>query len=359
MKVAILHDYLNQNGGAERVLRVFLEIFPAADLFTLIYDKNKFPEFSKQIKKTSFLDMPLARKNHLPFVPFMPLAALFMKGIGEYDLVISSTNGYAKAFPVKAGFHISYYHAPLRYAWENKDFFNGPEKIITTPLSKILKFWDKKTSKNIDLFLTNSNFIKEKINKYYNREAEVVHPPVDENVFFYEPKEKKEDFYLMVGRLVSYKRFDLGINVFNRLNKNLKIIGCGPEEKKLKKIAGKNIKFLSNEPDNGLKTLYNRARALIFPQAEDFGIVAAEAQACGLPVIAYKSGGALEIVEDNKTGLFFEHQTENAIKKAISNFENKSFDRRYIAHSALRFSKSRFKDKIKETINRELINPHG
>jgi len=366
MRVAIFHDYLNQFGGAERVLEALLEIFPEADLYTLFYDKEKtLGIFEDKVKKTSFLDNHLVRKRHRFLIPLMPLAAQTIKIEKGYDLIISSSAGYAKGFNYTHNpsytYHISYCHSPLRYAWEidylkNLPFAPQPLKeFIGKPIAKWLREWDRKAAQKVNVFIANSHFIAQKIKSYYQRQAFVVHPPVDLNKFYYQPSERNEDknYFLMVGRLLYYKGFDLGILAFNRLRLPLKIVGAGPEMKKLKKLAiSRKIEFISPVTDSELRKIYNNAKALIFPQIEDFGLVAAEAQACGLPVIAFNGGGAREIIENRKTGLFFEQQTARAIIDAVRDFERMSFDREYIANQARRFSKEEFKKKIVDVINK-------
>ncbi len=364
MKVAVFHDYLNQFGGAERVLQTILEMFPDADLYTLLYDEKKtFGLFQKNIKGTSFIDIPIVRKKHRAFIPFMPFAAGFLKIKGKYDLIISSSAGYAKGFGMYRKkddvYHICYCHSPLRYAWEidylkNLSFSpRSMSKDMLRPIARWLQRWDKKASEGVNVFIANSGFIAEKIKSYYGREAEVIYPPVNLKNFFFELKEHKEDFYLMAGRLLYYKGFDLGIQAFNRMKKRLKIIGRGPEEKKLRQLANPAyIEFLNSVSDKELKEYYNAARAFIFPQIEDFGLVAAEAQACGTPVLAFNIGGGGEIVEHGKTGLVFKKQTTDAIIETVHDFEGRIFDRESIGKSAQRFSDVEFKKKLFEVVQR-------
>jgi len=366
MRIAIFHDYLNQLGGAERVLEALFEIFPDADLYTLFYDKDKtFRIFENKVKKTSFLDCRLVRHHHRFFIPLMPLAAETINIDKNYELIISSSAGYAKGFNYPNNsyvYHICYCHSPLRYAWEIEYLKEIPfvpyliKKFLGQPFAKLLRKWDEKASQKVNLFIANSYFIAQKIKSYYKRQAFVVYPPVDLKKFYYESNlknSKERDYFLMVGRLLHYKRFDLGVLAFNRLRLPLKIVGRGPEIKKLKKLAtSKQIEFISSATDEDLRKIYNNAKALIFPQIEDFGLVAAEAQACGLPVIAFNGGGAKEIVENRKTGLFFEQQTVEAIIEAVKNFERLNFDREYIASQAKRFSKEEFKRKIVDVINK-------
>jgi glycosyltransferase involved in cell wall biosynthesis len=351
MKIAVLHDYLNQYGGAERVLKVILEMFPEADLYTLLYDPEKLPmDFSKNFKKASVLNNKLVINNHRLFIPFMPFITDRLQSLDNYDLVISSSAGYGKGIKVKNKFHVCYCHTPLRYAWEFNELGNfsfSPWAFLKVfkPIANYLKKWDKRVSKDVNLFIANSKHISNKINSYYERDSHVIYPPVNLNKFYPEMGSLKNhgDYYLMVGRFLYYKLFDLGIEVFNKLDKPLKIVGSGPEEKKLKKMAGENIEFLTGISDDELRRVYSHAKGFIFPQVEDFGLVAAEAQACGLPVIAYNAGGAREIVEDGKTGILFNEQTVESLVEAVKKFEKMKFDRKYIARRAEMFSLNKFK----------------
>jgi len=352
MKVAILHDYLNQFGGAERVLKTIIDLFPNADIFTLLYNKERTSYLFEEKKiKTSFLNIPFIQKHHRIFIPLMPLACYFLKSNTKYDLIISSTAGYSKGFNIQGDYHISYCHSPLRYAWEMdylKNLYIKPS-LFSSPfaykIAKILKQWDKRQSKKVNIFIANSNFTAKRIKSYYQKDSIVINPPVNTKVFYYQPSKNKESYYLMVGRLLYYKNFDLGIKAFLHLPYKLKIVGRGPEEKKLKKISqnAKNIEFISNASDSELRTLYNNAKALIFPQVEDFGLVAAEAQACGTPVIAYEKGGINDIVIPQKTGLFFNEQTPEAIIKTVKDFEKLNWKKSSIANYAhKKFSTTKF-----------------
>ncbi|MBI2278479.1 MAG: glycosyltransferase [Candidatus Brennerbacteria bacterium] len=375
MRVAILHDYLNQYGGAERVLEVFLGMFPKADLFTLLYDPARTRGvFEGRVTGTSRIDVPFVRHHHRAFIPLMPLAAATVRPSQPtaaragnfYDLVLSSSAGYAKGFAIAGATHISYCHSPLRYAWEFDYLKNIPfspwplREAVLKPLARALQRWDRRAADRVDVFLANSRFIADKIRAYYDREAEIIYPPVDTE--FWKPLTRGElktnqrttkNYYLMAGRLLSYKRFDLGIRAFNKLGRALMVIGAGPEEVKLKKLAvAPLITFVKNISDEELRARYRGAKALIFPQIEDFGLVAAEAQACGTPVIAYRKGGGVEIVEDGTTGIQFHSQTPEAIVDAVRRFENLQFDPYVIAARARRFSKSAFVENINRVIHR-------
>jgi len=364
IKIAVLHDYLNQYGGAERVLEVILEMFPGADLYTLLYDEKKLPnDFSNNIKETSILDNKLVRNNHRLFIPFMPMMAKGIKCNDNYDLIVSSSAGYGKGLGVEADFHICYCHTPLRYAWEFDElggfkFSHWAFKDIFKPIADYLKNWDKKVSEDVNVFVANSKHISKKIDSYYKRDSHVIYPPVNLNKFYPEPDSFKnhDSYYLMVGRFLYYKLFDLGIEAFNKLGKPLKIVGSGPEEKDLRKMANSNIEFLSGISDEELRKVYSNAKGFIFPQVEDFGLVAAEAQACGLPVIGYNSGGAKEIIEDGKTGVLFNQQEVDALISAVRDFENHDFDRKYIARRAEMFSKKEFKNNFLDVLKRYGFN---
>lgn len=351
MKVALVHDYLNQYGGAERVLETLSEIFPEAPIYTLFYDKeNTLGRFDGRIKGTSFLNREIVIKNHRSFIPVMPLAAAQINLGSEYDLVLSSSAGYANGIRYNGHtFHIAYCHTPLRYAWEHYRYFNwGPFlKLVSAPAFWYLRMWDRLAGQKPKILLANSNYIADKLKRYYNRQAEVLYPPVDLKVFYPDPKIKKGGYFLAAGRMVHYKKFNLVIQAFNKLNLPLLVVGDGPELENLKKLAkSPKIHFLPFAGESELRALYNGAEAVIFPQVEDFGLVAAEAQACGTPVIAFAEGGAKEIVEDGKTGILFRHQSPDDLIFAVKKFLLLSFDENYIRESAKRFSKTKFKNRI-------------
>ena len=336
-----------------------LEIFPKADLYTLLYDEKKtFGFFRKNIRKTSILDSFFVRGRHRAFIPLMPFAARLLRSPEKYDLVISSTAGYAKGISIHAPYHISYCHSPLRYAWEidylkNLPFSPWPlTKGILRPIARLLRAWDKRAAQKVDFFIANSEFIAGKVQSCYGREARVVYPPVDTETFYPEPITSGKEYFLMAGRLLYYKGFDLGIKAFNRLKKPLKIVGVGPEMSKLQKLADSQyVEFIPFLSDSELRRMYSNAKALVFPQIEDFGLVAAEAQACGLPVIAYNEGGGREIVEHGKTGLLFGEQSVQTLMNAVQDFERTSFDRSYISKRAERFSKVQFKENIRHIVS--------
>ncbi|MBI2035630.1 MAG: glycosyltransferase [Candidatus Liptonbacteria bacterium] len=376
MKIALAHDYLNQWGGAEKVLETLAEIFPEAPIYTLMYDKEKtyarfegsMPELrtSRVLKtsnarkvKTSFLDFKYARENHRRFIPLMPLAAKFLKIPRDYDLIISSSAGFAKGFNIgKNTMHISYCHTPLRYAWESDSYLrpitNNLQLKLYKPLLNYLKNWDYEAGQSPDVLMANSEFIARKIKKCYGRDSTVVYPPVDLSMFFPNPiphTPYPKPYFLAIGRFLHYKKFDLVIDAFNELGLPLKIVGSGPEEQKLKSLVKSDkIEFLPFQNDTSLvRELYWGARAIIFPQVEDFGLVAAEGVASGTPVIALNAGGAREIV-NAYSGILFPKQERADLIRAVNNFISREGDYipEIVSAQANKFSKENFVEKIKE-----------
>lgn len=359
IKIALVHDYLAQFGGAERVLSALCELFPEAPIYTLIYDKKSTGYvFEKRKIITSFLQkIPLPKKYFRSLFWLMPIAAEQFD-LSDYDLVISISTSYAKGVVVPTNtFHISYCSTPPRYLWhhskESLDEFRIPK--IFRPFLNIfltyLRIWDYQAAQRVDFFVANSENVKKRIKFYYNRDSKVIYPPLESKKFFISDKSK--DYFLMVGRMVPYKRFDIAIDAFSWLsNEKLIVVGKGPEFKelksKVKRLRLKNIKFVGLVSDNELPSFYANCKALIFPQEEDFGIVPLEAMACGRPVIAFKAGGALETVVENKTGIFFENQSSDSLIEAVKKFNKMKFDSEAIRNHALGFDKQIFKKKILE-----------
>lgn len=361
MKVALVHDYLNQYGGAERVLKALTEIFPYAPIYTLVYSKKQtLGIFKDKQVHTSFLQkIPLARSYHRIFPVLMP-AAIEQFDLKRFQIVISSAYSYAKGvITTPDTLHISYCHTPLRYAWDDchrfTEEFGFPrliKKLIPFGVNYI-RLWDRISSARPDLFIANSSFVALRIKKYYNREAEVIYPPVDTSFYCSSSdvaRPTPQDYYLMVGRLLPYKRFDIAVSAFNKLGLPLKIVGVGPEEKRLKKKAFSNIEFLGRLSDEELRNYYCGSKAFIFPQEEDFGITPVEAMACGRPVVAYEGGGALETVKEGRTGVFFSRQTSEGLIQAVKNFDSYKFNPNLIRQYALKFDKEIFKSKIKKFV---------
>lgn len=360
MNIAIAHDYLNQYGGAERVLEVFLELFPKADVYTLLYDEEHVRgRFAENIAGTSVINFPFVRRHHRAFIPVMPLVARTVHGGKIYDILISASAGYAKGFPIRARRHICYCYTPLRYAWEDRYLRDQPyaparfARVVGAPLAAWFRRFDAKAATRVDEFIAISEYIRGKIKRCYGRDARVVYPPL-EPVFRRDESAPipAEPYYLMVGRLLYYKRFDLGIKACERLGRKLVVVGDGPEAARLKAAAGRKwVSFVRGASDEQLRALYTRAAALIMPQIEDFGLVAAEALACGTPVIAYREGGGEEIVRAGENGLLIAAQSPEAVAAAIKEYEASVFDPAAVVRTAERFSKRRFVDTMNSIIS--------
>ena len=369
MRVAIIHDHLNQYGGGERVLSVLCEIFPQAHIFTLVYDEYLTGgAFKTKRIHTSFIqNIPLAKRNHRLLPMLMPLA-VEQFDLSSFDLVISNSASFAKGVITKPyAKHISYCLTPARFLWDDShkylhDFYGSKvfrqsrwlNADIVSWLAPVflnyLRIWDQQASHRVDQFVAISEFVRQRIKKYYKKDSHVVYPPVDTKRF--KISKEIDDYFLMVGRLVPYKRFDLAIKVFNELNLPLKIIGDGPEKKRLQKLAAPNanIEFLGLVSDYKLPFYYSKAKALIFPQEEDFGIVVVEAMASGRPVVAFRGGGSLETVKEGETGVFFDEQKEKSLKKALKNFNPFDFDPEKIKARATLFDKEIFKENFTSTL---------
>jgi glycosyltransferase involved in cell wall biosynthesis len=351
MKVALVHDYLVQYGGAERVLEVFAEMFPEAPIYTLIHDDNQlYGAFSDKKIRTSFLQkLPLAKTNHRLFPALMPLAVEDLD-LTAYDLVISSSNSYTKGIITRPdAIHICYCHTPMRYAWDDYhrhfqefNYMSFIKNLLPFAMNYI-RLWDKISADRVDYYLANSNNVARRINKYYRLNSEVLYPPVNTEINF-EPNIEGE-YYLMLGRFLPYKHYDIVIEAFVKNGKKLHLVGSGPDEEKLKSLAKghNNIKFLGRLSDEEAQQQFRECKAFIFASEDDFGIVPVEAMAAGKPVIAYARGGALETVEDGKSGIFFEEQNPESIIEAVEKFETMKFDANYIHNYAQKFSKDNFK----------------
>jgi len=357
MKVALIHDFLTQYGGAEKVLEAFQEIWPQAPIFTLFYDGKKLKDkFSRaNVKISPIQNLPLALSFYRFYLPLMP-AAIERFNLNEYDLIISDSSAFAKGVISKStSLHISYIHCPTRYLWADSlrylDNLKGAEKILSkfiAPALTNLRVWDYQATQRPDYLLANSNFIAQEIQHFYHRQAKTIYPPVETNRFFI--SEKQENYFLLISRLKPYKKIDLAIEAFNQLGLPLKIIGGG-NIPSYKRKAKKNIEFLGFINEKTKVKYLSRAQALIFPQKEDFGITVLESMASGRPVIAYQAGGALETIVERETGLFFKKQTPEALAEAVDRFKSEDFDPAKIRQQALKFDKEVFKKKIKEFVN--------
>lgn len=347
-RVAIVHYWLVGGGGGENVVKAMLELFPQADVFTLVED----PAFSSTLVprerlRTSLLQhIPGAARHYRALLPLMP-AALENLDLRGYDLIISSESGPAKGIvPPLDAVHICYCHSPMRYLWDQyhdyRDSAGWLQRLVLSLCITRLRLWDQASSLRVDRFIANSRYVASRIDRYYRRPAHVIHPPVDVDDFAL--SETRGDYYLITGRHVSYKRIDLAIAACNALGRKLVITGEGPETARLRAHAGPSVTFAGRCSFAELKRYYGECRAFLMPGEEDFGIAPVEAMASGRPVIAFGRGGATETVVAGKTGLFFQEQSAESLAEAMLAFEHQEeeFDSHAIRDHALGFAKSRF-----------------
>ncbi len=364
MKVALVYDRLNKTGGAERVLMAFSELFPQADWYTSVWDIEGAPFSKNWHVKSSFISkIPYLRKRH----EYLPLLMPFIFesfDFAKYDLVISIGSAECKGIITRPEtLHLNYCLTPTRYLYSHEsEYLTNP---IYKSLSKPLKAWDQVASTRPDEMIAISTHVKNRIKQYYDRESEVIFPPVDTKKFsnlaspdLLGSLDLPTSYFLVVSRLVPYKKIDTLIQAFNMLpHKNLVIAGVGSEMSKLKKLAGKNIKFLGAVEESILPTLYQGAKAFLQANEEDFGITMVEALASGIPVLAYRTGGASDIVIDGVTGILLNDNSVKSFAHAIDNFDPKRFDSEACQKSAKRFDITKWKQKIRERIQKYYVNP--
>lgn len=374
LKVAIIHDWLVTYAGAEKVLEKILELYPEADLFSLVDflpDENRQFIQNKTVNTSFIQKLPLARRKYRTYLPFMPLAVEQLD-VSNYDLILSSSHAVAKG--VLTGpdqLHISYVHSPIRYAWDLQHQYlkesglnKGLKGIAAKWMLHKIRMWDLRTVNGVDHFIANSQFIARRIWKVYRREAKVIYPPVDIAAFEY--NDQKEDYYLTASRMVPYKKMDLIVEAFSEMpDKKLVVIGDGPDAQKIRSKGATNVEFLGHQSFESLRSYMQRARAFVFAAEEDFGIVPVEAQACGTPVIAYGKGGALETVRgldrsDRPTGVFFPEQNVNSLIQAVQRFEENEEVIRYrdCRENALRFSPDVFAEQFQQYVSDKLAMLH-
>ncbi len=355
MHTALLHYWLTNLRGGEKVLLELAELYPDADIFTHAYDASKIGEiFEKhKIYETLIGKLPLGRKHSQKYLPLMPYA-LKNLNLDAYELIISSESGPIKGIRKPAGAkHICYCHTPMRYLWDMYDDyyhntgFSG--KIAMSLFKSYLRSYDLKSADSVDYFIANSNFVRERIKRIYGRESVVIHPPVN-TVFFQSGKYEKKDYYVYAGQLIPYKHPELAVQACRKLGRRLVVIGNGNMKEELQRIAGPGITFLGRASDEDMRRCYAEAQALIFPGVEDFGIVPVEAQAAGTPVIALGKGGALETVTSNTTGLFFQECKVESLVEAILEFESRTWDSQSCRKHADQFSNSVFRHKMQEFV---------
>lgn len=360
MNVALVHDWLTGMRGGEKCLEVLCELYPDAPVYTLLHNTGAMsPLIESKTIITSFIDsLPGKETKYRSYLPLFP-AAIERFDFSDFDLVISTSHAVVKGAKVrKDALHICYCHTPMRYVWEMFDEYFGKEKAgvaVRAAMQLVrpyLRQWDVRTSDRVHYYIANSENVRKRIQRYYHRDAAVIFPPVDTDMFTLSSRD--DGYYLMVTALVPYKRVDLAIEVFNRLGKKLLIVGKGTETDKLRTLAKSNIDFLGWRSDEELARLYAGCTALIFPGEEDFGIVPLEAMACGKPVIAYGKGGALETVVEGKTGLFFSEQTKESLLHAVEQANGIAFDATAVRNHALRFARPVYKQKMKDFVEQKV-----
>lgn len=360
-RIAIVHDWLTNMGGAEKTVLALHKAFPEAPIYTSTFIPENCPEFAKLDIRTTWLQhLPKKLRRWHQLFPVLRAKAFRDLDLSNYDIVISSASAEAKAITVRPdALHICYCHTPTRYYWSHyKDYIKDPGfgrlnnlvRLVAPTFIAWMRKLDLKAVAGVTYFIANSNAVQQRIKKYYNRDSVVIYPPVQNDRFKTDKPIKKEDFYLIVGRQMAYKRFDLAIKACNHLKKRLIVIGNGKEHNQLVKFASPTTQFLTNIDDRQIVEYFQKAKAFIFPQVEDFGIVAAEALAAGTPVIAYSKGGALDIVKDSQTGILFEAQTTESLVNAIKRFETLQFSTKKILQESAKFDEQHFIEQIRNFV---------
>lgn len=355
MKVAVVHDWSVGYAGSERVVEQLLALFPQADLYFVadFLPASERAFLAGKTPITTFIqNLPWARRLIRHYLPLMPLAVESLD-LAAYDVILSSSHAVAKGVLTAPGqTHICYCHTPLRYAWDLQHEYlrsagltQGLRRAVALGGLHYLRLWDVRTAHGVDRFVANSSFVAARIRRVYGRDSVVIHPPVDTEYFT--PSDDKRNFYCTASRLVGYKRIDLLLEAFRRMpGRRLLVAGSGPELPKLRRTLPPNVELLGGIPRGCLRQLMRHARAFVFAAQEDFGIVLAEAQACGTPVVCYGRGGALDIVLPDESGLFFHEPTAEAVCHAIEEFESRRerWDALSIARNAQRFSIPSFRE---------------
>jgi len=366
-RVALVHDWLTGMRGGEKVLEALCEMYPGADIFTLVHRKGSVSDtIERHPIRTSLVQrLPLATTEYPRYLPIFPFA-IEQLSLDSYDLVLSSSHCAAKGVIVPGrAVHLCYCHSPMRYAWDQFDAYFGPARVgplasrwLYRPLLSRLARWDASTSTRVHRFLANSSHVAARIRRYYNREATIVYPPVD-TVFFHPADVTPQSHFLIVSALVPYKRIDLAVEACEHLGVPLRIVGDGPERRRLAQIAGPGITFLGWLSNEEIREEYRRAAAVIMPGEEDFGLVPLEAQACGCPTVAFARGGALETVTDGETGVLFDELTLESLSAALERARALQFDPSLLRLQAERFSHARYAAQMRAVIAETMAAPAG
>ena len=361
--VALVHDWLNQLGGAEDVLDALVHLYPDAPIHTSIYDPDRMPPAYRAWDiRTSFMDrLPLIHRYHQPYLPLYPLAFERMD-LSRFDLVISNKSGFCHAVRAGHALHICYCLTPTRYVWGFDDYAAreglGPAaRLALRPMMARLKRRDRAAAARVSHFVAISTEVQRRIQKFYGRESVVIYPPVSTGRFV--PVSDVGDYYLSLGRLIPYKRVDLAIQACSQLGKTLKVAGSGRDRERLEALAGPGVEFMGRVLDDRLPVLMARCKAFIFPGLEDFGIAPVQAMAAGRPVIAFAGGGALDTVIDGVTGVLFHEQTSESLAEAIRRFETLHFDPAVIRRHAQRFDRRAFEREFVAFVDRSGVRGAG
>ena len=357
MRIAVVHDYFTQLGGAEKVAEELYNMLPGADLFATVALKNKMPATLKHVPvHTSWMQkLPKLATYYRLYFPLYPFAVRSLD-LTEYDLVISSSSGYVKGVQVNPNaIHVCYCHTPMRWVWSfdsysSRESFGGGVRAVLPSLIRGLRIWDEGAARQPDHFIANSQAVADRIMRAYGRYSEVIVPPIDIHRFHVSPEQ--EDYYVVLARLVPYKRIDLAVSAFTRMNRKLIIIGSGSALEALKAEAGPTIHFAGRLPDDEVERYVERCRALIFPGEEDFGMAPVEVAAAGRPTIAFRAGGATESVVENLTGLFFDEQTTESLIDAVNRFEQQEWSPQLIRKHAEGFSTEVFRARFARFLRR-------
>jgi glycosyltransferase involved in cell wall biosynthesis len=369
-RIAVVHEWLTSHAGSEKVVEQILNIYPDADLYSLVdflpQDLRGFIQH-KPVTTSFIQKLPFARRHFRSYLPLMPLA-IEQFDLSQYDVIISSHHAVAKGVLTRPDqLHISYVHTPLRYGWElqhqylqQANLTRGLKSALTRAILHYLRLWDVASANRVDYYVANSRYVARRIEKTYRRSAEVIYPPVDTQRFSpkgHWPAGARDDFYLVVSRFVPYKQVDLAIAAFNQLKLPLIVIGDGDGRKALEKMAAPNITFLGKQPDSVVEDCMQRCRALIFPPEEDFGITPVEAQAAGAPVIAYAKGGQAETVIHERTGLLFAHQTVESLVHSVERLHSNTdqYESATLMENAERFSIVRFQTQFKKFVEKAWV----
>ncbi len=363
MRIALVHDWLNQQGGAEQVLETLVDLYPSVPIYTSIFWRQAMPvDYGAWDVRTSFMDrLPLVKRHHQPFLPLYPLAFESFDFSG-YDLVLSNKSGFCHGIITsEETCHICYCLTPTRYLWDFRHYAQREDigragQALLQPILSYLRLWDRLAADRVDHFIAISRTVKERIARLYRRDSVVIHPPVDTERFC--PADGRlDDYYLIVSRLVPYKRVDLAVRAMTKLDRPLLVVGEGRDQASLEKMAGPSVTFAGRVSDQELVSLLASCRAFIFPGLDDFGIAPVETMASGRPVIAFAGGGALDSVVEGETGLFFHHQTPEDLAAAIERFEALDFDSTAIRRHAERFGRPVFEKKLTAFVEEALETP--